>query len=789
MTEATPESISFYGLVNRWFSEVTSDYGQLKWHHWLAASKPERFERHPVDPKFTESLLKLSKQLSRSLTLLLNLNAPEETTCCLVSVIDPDKRGFIESIHQLSDWVLTIDRFFGADFFDSPNDPFLAELSEKYVIDYTPNFTEGFGDRLLVTTCWQEELTQIIAKRLAEVGLLHNDERIINLVKALKSLSGSYAMRLFAEIEAEEQAKRTLAIGITLHYLIATGEMQKAFLVPIAIHPELFDTANKISDFLVVKFEGEKLRINCISTLIQSEVTTDGYGVTPPETLVNQARTTEEMLNSIYFVSQEDSQAIGSPLERARLVMLMRFYLAKAIRYGFLDKDSNIGKLNEILSKVEVGKITPTVSTVIYLIDPQQEIDASEPINRDGAEVIVLGKNVLERTLVSKPKKLPKMSNPPKIEDELSHSERSEVSTIYQTQGDNLLDYPTHPQIIIGSDSSGKEVVWTPSVQGSPHLLIVGIPGQGKSVTVNTLCHGLHQNGVGTLLFDFHGDYSDPEKSSFAKICQPVVWNAAQGLPFSPFEADLQDEIGQNSWKIQAWALADIFDYVCGLGDQQKDGIFLSIKQCYEEAKRNPESLSLPTIPVLAKKLQAMEDRKRIRGGVVSRCRPLLEMNVFNPHSEAWDILQTTKRGLVINLKEIGADTVREATSAFILRKVYKDILKWPKSSALKLAIVLDEAHRLAKDKTLPLIMQEARKFGVAVIVASQNLNHFHENVTGNVGSKIIFRTNDPDSKKVGKMVQWSGDAKQTIEKLMTGQAIVQLETMSSAKKVSMKCV
>jgi DNA helicase HerA-like ATPase len=164
-------------------------------------------------------------------------------------------------------------------------------------------------------------------------------------------------------------------------------------------------------------------------------------------------------------------------------------------------------------------------------------------------------------------------------------------------------------------------------------------------------------------------------------------------------------------------------------------------------------------------------------------------MNVFNPHSEAWDILQTTKRGLVINLKEIGADTVREATSAFILRKVYKDILKWPKSSALKLAIVLDEAHRLAKDKTLPLIMQEARKFGVAVIVASQNLNHFHENVTGNVGSKIIFRTNDPDSKKVGKMVQWSGDAKQTIEKLMTGQAIVQLETMSSAKKVSMKCV
>jgi DNA helicase HerA-like ATPase len=139
-------------------------------------------------------------------------------------------------------------------------------------------------------------------------------------------------------------------------------------------------------------------------------------------------------------------------------------------------------------------------------------------------------------------------------------------------------------------------------------------------------------------------------------------------------------------------------------------------------------------------------------------------------------------------LTEIGSDTVREATCAFVLRKVYKEILKWEKSDVMKLAIVLDEAHRLAKDKTLPIIMQEARKFGVAIIVASQNINHFHDNVIGTSGTTIVFRTNDPDSRKVSKMVQIQGkmDVKQIIENLETGKALVKTPEMNFAKKTKM---
>ena len=84
--------------------------------------------------------------------------------------------------------------------------------------------------------------------------------------------------------------------------------------------------------------------------------------------------------------------------------------------------------------------------------------------------------------------------------------------------------------------------------------------------------------------------------------------------------------------------------------------------------------------------------------------------------------------------------------------------------------------------------MQEARKFVVAMIVASQNINHFHENVIGTAGTKILFCTNDPDSRKVSKMVQIPGktDVKQVIENLETGKALVKTPEMNFAKKTKM---
>jgi DNA helicase HerA-like ATPase len=128
------------------------------------------------------------------------------------------------------------------------------------------------------------------------------------------------------------------------------------------------------------------------------------------------------------------------------------------------------------------------------------------------------------------------------------------------------------------------------------------------------------------------------------------------------------------------------------------------------------------------------------------------------------------------------------AAAAFVLRKVYKDMFVWGESETIRLAIVLDEAHRLARDISLPKIMKEGRKFGIAVVVASQGLADYHPDVVGNAGTKVIFRTNFPMSKRVAGFLRTRKgvDLAAAIEQLDVGEAYVQTAEMANCARVRM---
>jgi DNA phosphorothioation-dependent restriction protein DptH len=119
---------------------------------------------------------------------------------------------------------------------------------------------------------------------------------------------------------------------------------------------------------------------------------------------------------------------------------------------------------------------------------------------------------------------------------------------------------------------------------------------------------------------------------------------------------------------------------------------------------------------------------------------------------------------------------------------VYKDMFRWGTTDQLRLAIVLDEAHRLARDITLPKIMKEGRKFGIAVIVASQGMSDFHQDVLANAGTKIIFRTNYPESRKIAGFIRarQGQDLPSRIEQLTVGSAYVQTPDMPFGTAVKM---
>ena len=51
----------------------------------------------------------------------------------------------------------------GLDWLHAPKDAY--KVAQKYVLDYSPDFTDGLGHRMMVTTAWHEEI-QALARRI-----------------------------------------------------------------------------------------------------------------------------------------------------------------------------------------------------------------------------------------------------------------------------------------------------------------------------------------------------------------------------------------------------------------------------------------------------------------------------------------------------------------------------------------------------------------------------------------------------------------------------------------------
>jgi DNA helicase HerA-like ATPase len=165
-------------------------------------------------------------------------------------------------------------------------------------------------------------------------------------------------------------------------------------------------------------------------------------------------------------------------------------------------------------------------------------------------------------------------------------------------------------------------------------------------------------------------------------------------------------------------------------------------------------------------------------------------MDIFRPGDDDGNRFDAALRsGIVVDLHNVVSEMLQTAAGAFLLRKVYRDMFRWGYAEAVRLVIVLDEAHRLARDITLPKIMKEGRKFGVAVVAASQGLADFHPDVLKNVGTKIAFRANHIEARKIAGFFHARGgqDLSGLLEGLGVGQAIVQTPEMQYASRVVMQ--
>ncbi|MDP6676728.1 MAG: hypothetical protein QGI29_04100, partial [Pirellulales bacterium] len=131
-----------FGLLSFFERKYTSIPSPL-WYSAVSASTDG--EKHPSDRTHTERLIRLQQAIHRSVALSLGA---DRGVPALRTEISPEKAHSLRELHRLCDWVITLDRNAGIEYFDSPEDN--KEIFDAYVIDCVPE-REDLGCLQLIT--------------------------------------------------------------------------------------------------------------------------------------------------------------------------------------------------------------------------------------------------------------------------------------------------------------------------------------------------------------------------------------------------------------------------------------------------------------------------------------------------------------------------------------------------------------------------------------------------------------------------------------------------------------
>jgi len=133
---AEMSSFSLYGLITHFISQFTTDDQGLLWYHRIVPEGVKKPEVHPVSPRYSETLVELHQSL---LDAEGYLASKRNNVYPMLEVrIEKERSTLLEHLHSNTNWVITMDRFFALDYYDSPHAPELRTLAQKYVLDYSP---------------------------------------------------------------------------------------------------------------------------------------------------------------------------------------------------------------------------------------------------------------------------------------------------------------------------------------------------------------------------------------------------------------------------------------------------------------------------------------------------------------------------------------------------------------------------------------------------------------------------------------------------------------------------
>ena len=304
------------------------------------------------------------------------------------------------------------------------------------------------------------------------------------------------------------------------------------------------------------------------------------------------------------------------------------------------------------------------------------------------------------------------------------------------------------------------EIVWDPfnlienrSLMNG-HMVILGGSGSGKTQTMRAIQFELSKFDIPFITFDFNDDFIDHDFLSNADV---ELFNVTQGLPINPLSLPIDPHTGNcegHHMVNQVYLLKDIFKKIFSLGDQQASDLKNGIQNAYHDfgirgtMRIIDENTPLPSFSDVHNHISANQR-------LLNRIEAIFDLNLFNNTNTNMDRFLEGKN--VLRFSQLPGEEIQKVTSEIMLVSIYNALIKMGPHRGLRLAIFIDEAHKIANLEAVKKLFKEARKYGCAVFLSSQEARDFDDTIYANAGTRVILNLQDMnDARKAASML---GDA------------------------------
>ncbi len=333
-----------HGLVQEFSTEYHEDELTVAWR---------RIPRHGVAQPIedAEELTDLLGSLATTMSSATATIATGQSGIGMLPVVSlalgPDDRALLHQVHEVSDWVFTLDRNLGIEFFDHGG----HATRPDYLIDHSPEMANMLGHRLVITSRSVAELEALLRPVLEQYGLQAEGRHAVVLLDQLRSLSGRLALKL---ISSPTQRAEALGLALSRLYLEHQGVFENQIVVPLDAHLELYRVLKQGADELGDEVSFKRTDLGLFDLDLTRRIITCRLVEVKCYSGVGDLAAYNALKSSIAEQIEQSEKVLAhhfdpqrTPLDRPdrafktrELALLLEFYLERAERYGAISREA-----------------------------------------------------------------------------------------------------------------------------------------------------------------------------------------------------------------------------------------------------------------------------------------------------------------------------------------------------------------------------------------------------------------------------------------------------------------